>query len=67
MLSAPDFLRALLSHLSSQDIDNYYYGRARIKNILQRPIAHLAYPYANKIAAGACEFELAATPDSRLQ
>src|ERR1700681_1987312 len=34
-------------------------GRARIENALQRPGVHLAYPYGDKIAAGAREFALA--------
>jgi peptidoglycan/xylan/chitin deacetylase (PgdA/CDA1 family) len=34
-------------------------GRERIENALQRPAIHLAYPYGDKIAAGAREFALA--------
>jgi peptidoglycan/xylan/chitin deacetylase (PgdA/CDA1 family) len=34
-------------------------SRARIENLLQRPVAHLAYPYGDKGAAGAREFALA--------
>jgi peptidoglycan/xylan/chitin deacetylase (PgdA/CDA1 family) len=34
-------------------------SRARIENVLQRPILHLAYPYGDRIAAGAREFALA--------
>jgi len=34
-------------------------SRARIENALQRPAIHLAYPYGDKIAAGAREFALA--------
>jgi peptidoglycan/xylan/chitin deacetylase (PgdA/CDA1 family) len=34
-------------------------SRARIENALQRPVLHLAYPYGDKIAAGAREFALA--------
>jgi peptidoglycan/xylan/chitin deacetylase (PgdA/CDA1 family) len=34
-------------------------GRARIEDALQRPTIHLAYPYGDKIAAGAREFALA--------
>jgi peptidoglycan/xylan/chitin deacetylase (PgdA/CDA1 family) len=34
-------------------------SRARIEGALQRPILHLAYPYGDKIAAGAREFALA--------
>ena len=34
-------------------------SRARIEGALQRPIVHLAYPYGDKIAAGAREFALA--------
>jgi peptidoglycan/xylan/chitin deacetylase (PgdA/CDA1 family) len=34
-------------------------SRARIEAALQRPILHLAYPYGDKIAAGAREFALA--------
>jgi peptidoglycan/xylan/chitin deacetylase (PgdA/CDA1 family) len=34
-------------------------GRARIESVLQRPVLHLAYPYGDKIAAGAREFALA--------
>jgi peptidoglycan/xylan/chitin deacetylase (PgdA/CDA1 family) len=34
-------------------------SRARIEQALQRPVVHLAYPYGDKIAAGAREFTLA--------
>jgi peptidoglycan/xylan/chitin deacetylase (PgdA/CDA1 family) len=34
-------------------------SRARIEETLQRPAVHLAYPYGDKIAAGAREFALA--------
>jgi peptidoglycan/xylan/chitin deacetylase (PgdA/CDA1 family) len=34
-------------------------SRERIENVLQRPVVHLAYPYGDKIAAGAREFALA--------
>jgi peptidoglycan/xylan/chitin deacetylase (PgdA/CDA1 family) len=34
-------------------------SRARIEDALQRPVVHLAYPYGDKIAAGAREFALA--------
>jgi peptidoglycan/xylan/chitin deacetylase (PgdA/CDA1 family) len=34
-------------------------SRERIENVLQRPVLHLAYPYGDKIAAGAREFALA--------
>jgi len=34
-------------------------GRARIENAVQQPVAHLAYPYGDKLAAGAREFALA--------
>src|SRR6202521_2756920 len=34
-------------------------GRARIEEALQHPVAHLAYPYGDKFAAGAREFALA--------
>jgi peptidoglycan/xylan/chitin deacetylase (PgdA/CDA1 family) len=34
-------------------------SRERIENTLQRPVIHLAYPYGDKIAAGAREFALA--------
>jgi peptidoglycan/xylan/chitin deacetylase (PgdA/CDA1 family) len=34
-------------------------SRARIENVLQRPVLHLAYPYGDRIAAGAREFALA--------
>jgi peptidoglycan/xylan/chitin deacetylase (PgdA/CDA1 family) len=34
-------------------------SRARIEDVLQRPIVHLAYPYGDKIAAGRREFTLA--------
>jgi peptidoglycan/xylan/chitin deacetylase (PgdA/CDA1 family) len=34
-------------------------GRTRIESALQRPVVHLAYPYGDKIAAGAREFALA--------
>jgi peptidoglycan/xylan/chitin deacetylase (PgdA/CDA1 family) len=36
-------------------------SRARIESVLQRPVLHLAYPYGDKIAAGAREFALART------
>jgi peptidoglycan/xylan/chitin deacetylase (PgdA/CDA1 family) len=36
-------------------------SRARIEGALQRPVLHLAYPYGDKIAAGAREFALAQT------
>jgi peptidoglycan/xylan/chitin deacetylase (PgdA/CDA1 family) len=36
-------------------------SRARIEGALQRPAIHLAYPYGDKIAAGAREFALAQT------
>jgi peptidoglycan/xylan/chitin deacetylase (PgdA/CDA1 family) len=36
-------------------------SRARIEGELQRPVLHLAYPYGDKIAAGAREFALART------
>jgi peptidoglycan/xylan/chitin deacetylase (PgdA/CDA1 family) len=34
-------------------------SRARIENVLQRSVVHLAYPYGDKIAAGPREFALA--------
>jgi peptidoglycan/xylan/chitin deacetylase (PgdA/CDA1 family) len=34
-------------------------SRTRIENVLQRPVAHLAYPYGDKDAAGRREFALA--------
>jgi peptidoglycan/xylan/chitin deacetylase (PgdA/CDA1 family) len=34
-------------------------GRERIEDVLQRPVVHLAYPYGDRIAAGAREFALA--------
>jgi len=34
-------------------------SRARVEEVLQRPVVHLAYPYGDKIAAGAREFALA--------
>ena len=34
-------------------------SRARIENVLQRPVVHLAYPYGDRISAGAREFALA--------
>jgi peptidoglycan/xylan/chitin deacetylase (PgdA/CDA1 family) len=34
-------------------------SRARIEDVLQRPVVHLAYPYGDKFAAGAREFALA--------
>ena len=34
-------------------------SRARIEEVLQRPVVHLAYPYGDKIAAGPREFALA--------
>jgi len=36
-------------------------SRERIEAALQRPVVHLAYPYGDKIAAGAREFALAHT------
>jgi peptidoglycan/xylan/chitin deacetylase (PgdA/CDA1 family) len=36
-------------------------SRARIENVLQRPVVHLAYPYGDKDAAGPREFALART------
>jgi peptidoglycan/xylan/chitin deacetylase (PgdA/CDA1 family) len=36
-------------------------SRARIESVLQRPVLHLAYPYGDRIAAGAREFALART------
>jgi peptidoglycan/xylan/chitin deacetylase (PgdA/CDA1 family) len=36
-------------------------GRARIEAALQRQVAHLAYPYGDRIAAGPREFALART------
>ena len=36
-------------------------SRARIEGALQRPVVHLAYPYGDRIAAGAREFALANT------
>jgi peptidoglycan/xylan/chitin deacetylase (PgdA/CDA1 family) len=36
-------------------------SRERIEGVLQRPVIHLAYPYGDKIAAGAREFALAHT------
>jgi len=36
-------------------------GRARIEDVLQRPVTHLAYPYGDRAAAGAREFALAGT------
>jgi len=36
-------------------------SRARIEDALQRPVAHLAYPYGDKLAARAREFALAKT------
>jgi peptidoglycan/xylan/chitin deacetylase (PgdA/CDA1 family) len=36
-------------------------SRARIEEQLQRPVVHLAYPYGDRIAAGAREFSLAST------
>src|ERR1019366_8873192 len=34
-------------------------SRARIESALQRPVVHFAYPYGDKVAAGAREFALA--------
>ena len=34
-------------------------SRGRIENVVQRPVAHLAYPYGDKFAAGRREFALA--------
>jgi peptidoglycan/xylan/chitin deacetylase (PgdA/CDA1 family) len=41
--------------------DEMAISRARIESVLQRPALHLAYPYGDKIAAGAREFALART------
>jgi len=35
-------------------------SRARIENALQRPVVHLAYPYGDRSAAAAREFDMAA-------
>jgi peptidoglycan/xylan/chitin deacetylase (PgdA/CDA1 family) len=40
-------------------------SRARIEERLQRPVLHLAYPYGDRVAAGAREFALAATAGYR--
>lgn len=40
-------------------------GRTRIEKELQRPVAHLAFPYGDKAAAGAREFALARTAGFR--
>ena len=40
-------------------------SRARIEGALERPVLHLAYPYGDRIAAGAREFALARA--SRIQ
>ena len=42
--------------IASQEME---IGRVRIEAALQRPVVHLAYPYGDKIAAGAREFALA--------
>jgi peptidoglycan/xylan/chitin deacetylase (PgdA/CDA1 family) len=42
--------------IASQEIAG---SRARIESVLQRPVIHLAYPYGDRIAAGAREFALA--------
>ena len=34
-------------------------SRGRIEDVVQRPVAHLAYPYGDKLAAGRREFALA--------
>jgi len=36
-------------------------SRMRIEDALQRPVVHLAYPYGDKVAAGAREFAMAHT------
>jgi peptidoglycan/xylan/chitin deacetylase (PgdA/CDA1 family) len=36
-------------------------SRARIEDVLQRPVLHFAYPYGDKVAAAAREFALART------
>jgi peptidoglycan/xylan/chitin deacetylase (PgdA/CDA1 family) len=41
--------------------DEISISRARIESALQRPVGHFAYPYGDKIAAGAREFALART------
>jgi peptidoglycan/xylan/chitin deacetylase (PgdA/CDA1 family) len=42
-------------------LDEMTTSRVRIENALQCPVVHLAYPYGDKIAAGAREFALART------
>jgi peptidoglycan/xylan/chitin deacetylase (PgdA/CDA1 family) len=39
--------------------DEISISRARIESALQRPVTHFAYPYGDKLAAGAREFALA--------
>ena len=34
-------------------------SRARIEDVLQRPVVHFAYPYGDRIAAGPREFAIA--------
>jgi peptidoglycan/xylan/chitin deacetylase (PgdA/CDA1 family) len=40
-------------------------SRARIENVVQRPVVHFAYPYGDRIAAGSREFALAQTAGYR--
>jgi peptidoglycan/xylan/chitin deacetylase (PgdA/CDA1 family) len=40
-------------------------SRARIENVLQRPVVHLAYPYGDKDAAGPANSRWRARPDTR--
>jgi peptidoglycan/xylan/chitin deacetylase (PgdA/CDA1 family) len=42
-------------------LDEMTTSRVRIESALQCPVVHLAYPYGDKIAAGAREFALART------
>jgi peptidoglycan/xylan/chitin deacetylase (PgdA/CDA1 family) len=44
------------AEIASQEMAD---SRSRIENVVQRPVAHLAYPYGDKFAAGPREFALA--------
>lgn len=49
-----------LAHQAEQDAHHEMAtSRARIEDVLQRPVSHFSYPYGDKIAAGPREFALA--------
>ena len=51
-------LAKLAEDIAAQEIAT---SRARIEQVLDRPVLHLAYPYGDRDAAGAREFALAAS------